>query len=79
MASLGQGKKYISIINTEISQVKPTPPTPGFISRAEKPPLFRLLPVISQKIQELEMLEKKSRFQKDATESEERNESRTSQ
>lgn len=29
MASLGQGKKYINIITTEISQVKPSPPTPG--------------------------------------------------
>ncbi|XP_056890452.1 UPF0193 protein EVG1 isoform X1 [Takifugu flavidus] len=51
MASLGQGKKYINIINTEISQ----------------------------KIQELEMLEKRSSFQKDATESEERNDYRTNQ
>ncbi|XP_029707355.1 UPF0193 protein EVG1 isoform X1 [Takifugu rubripes] len=51
MASLGQGKKYINIITTEISQ----------------------------KIQELEMLEKRSSFQKDATESEERNDYGTNQ
>lgn len=43
MAALGQGKKYVNIINTEISQVKAIPPSFGFIGRAVKPPLFRLL------------------------------------
>eukprot|EP00066_Takifugu_rubripes_P022107 XP_011611373.1 PREDICTED: UPF0193 protein EVG1 [Takifugu rubripes] len=49
MASLGQGKKYINIITTEISQVKPSPPTPGFLSGAVKPPLFRLLKLRSHR------------------------------
>lgn len=38
MTSLGQGKKYINIISTEISQVKPDSPTLGAIGAAVKVP-----------------------------------------
>lgn len=65
MVSLGQGKKYTSIINTEISQVKPllhlTPSDDHSYSK----------PAMSQKIQELDMLNQRSRF-KDAAASDRR-------
>lgn len=61
MVSLGQGQKYRNIINTEISQVKPLRFRLASSTALRKTHFFRA--VMSQKVHELEMLDRRSSFQ----------------